>query len=110
MDCSTLDAADPDKYNNNVLIVDGKETALPSVVMTHPFGISKKWVIQDTESMVDLTFTPSSIHARNLNIIILHKRGKSIYGTFEGVLMDSEGNKITLKNFPGIISGNSIRL
>ena len=45
MQYSNLDAANADLYNNNVLIVDGKPTALPSVIMTHPFGIDKNWII-----------------------------------------------------------------
>ncbi len=107
---SNLDAADSDKYNDNVLVVDGKPTALPSVLMTHPFGINKNWIIQDTESMVDLTFTPISLNRRILNIIALRTDYSIIYGTFEGVLLTSDGEKIILKNFPGILDRNSLRL
>lgn len=106
---SNLDAADPDKYNDNVLIEDGETTTLPSVIMTHPFGMSKKWVIQDTESMVDLTFTPESLCSRLLNLIILRRSYTTMYGTFNGVLMNSKGEKITLKDFPGIINRNFVR-
>lgn len=106
---SNLDAADPDKYNSNVLIEDGEITTLPSVVMTHPFGVDKKWIIQDTESMVDLTFTPSSLCTRLLNIIFLRRYYTSMYGTFDGVLLNSKGEKIILKNFSGIINRDFLR-
>ena len=106
---SNLDAADSDKYNDNVLIVDGEPTALPSVVITHPFGISKKWVIQDTESMVDLTFTPRSLCSRLINIIFFRRSYTSLYGTFDGVIMDSKEQKYNLKNFPGVISRSFLR-
>ena len=107
---SNLDAADADSYNNNVLVVDGKITALPSVYITHPFGINEKWVIQDTESMIDLTFTPVSINSSILNLIALRTSYNTIYGTFEGVLLTSDGEKIPLKNFPGILQKGVLRI
>lgn len=107
---SNLDAADSDRYNDNVLVVDGKQTALPPVYMTHPFGIDKSWVIQDTESMVDLSFTPLSSNSRTLNIIALRSTDNMIYGTYDGVLLTTDGEKITLKNFPGILYRNLIRI
>ena len=106
---SNMDAADSDSYNSNVLIVDGKQTALPPVYMTHPFGIDKNWIIQDTESMVDLTFTPRSLCSRLINIIFFRRSYTSLYGTFDGVIMDSKEQKYNLKNFPGVISRSFLR-
>jgi len=107
---SNLDAADNDNYNSNILIVDGKETPLPPVYITHPFGINDKWIIQDTENMVDLSFTPISVNSRILNIIALRADYKNIYGTFDGVLLNADGEKILLKNFPGILQKGTLRL
>ena len=107
---TSYDAADSDKYNANILVCDGQNTALPSIVATHPFGLNKKWIIQDTESMVDLTFTPSSVYRRALNLIALRSSYSHIYGTFEGVLLDKDGNKITLKDFPGMITRSYMRM
>ena len=107
---SNMDAADSDTYNCNLLVVDGKQTALPPVYMTHPFGIDKNWIIQDTESMVDLTFTPLSTNSRTLNLIALRTSYYTMYGTFEGVLLDSNGEKIILKNFPGLLHKGMLRL
>ena len=107
---SNMDAADSDTYNCNVLIVDGKKTALPPVYMTHPFGIEKNWIIQDTESMVDLTFTPVSTNSRTLNLIALRTTYNTMYGTFEGVLLTENGEKIILKNFPGVLEKGMLRL
>ena len=110
MEETSYDAADPDKYNANILVCDGVSTALPSVVVTHPFGLNKKWIIQDTESMVDLTFTPVSLYRRALNLIALRSSYSHIYGTFEGVLLDKDGNKINLKDFPGMITRSYMRM
>lgn len=110
MEATSYDAADCDKYNGNALVIDGVSTALPSVVATHPFGLNKKWIIQDTESMVDLTFTPSSLYRRALNLIALRSAYSHIYGTFDGVLLDKDGNKINLKDFPGMITRSYMRV
>lgn len=107
---SNLDSTDNDTYNENILIVDGKQTALPPVLMTHPFGKDKDWIIQDTESMVDLTFTPVSLDSNIRNFIIMRTAYTSIYGTFSGVLLDQNGEKIILRNFPGMLNSNLIRL
>ncbi|MCR5289026.1 MAG: DUF2804 domain-containing protein [Treponema sp.] len=107
---STLDAADTSKYNTNALFVDGEITTLPQIYITHPFGITKKWVIQDTDSMVDLEFTPLSDNARMMNAIIISTSYHMIYGTFNGILLTNAGEKITLKNFPGIIKETLLRL
>ena len=106
---TNIDASDADKYNSNVLIIDGKATPLPSVVITHPFGTSKTWIIQDTESMVDLTFTPVSIKHRVTNVIVSRTEQTAIYGTYEGVLATKDGEKIYLKKFPGLVFKNIVR-
>jgi len=106
---SNIDASDTDKYNNNALIVDGNPTALPPVEITHPFGIDKNWIIQDTEGMIDLTFTPASVKTRIVNVIIMRSSETKVFGTFEGVLLTKDGDKIMLKNFPGIICKNRVR-
>lgn len=107
---SNLDAADSDNYNENILYVDGKPTALPPVYITHPFGINNKWIIQDTESMIDLSFEPLSTDNRTLNIIALRTQYSTLYGNFEGVLLTESGEKITLKNFSGIIYTSLLRI
>ena len=90
--------------------VNGKITAMPPVLITHPFGISKKWIAQDTEGMVDLTFNPISVNSRTLNIVLMRNAYTTIYGTFEGVLVSDDGEKIVLKNCPGIVKKSHIRL
>ncbi len=107
---SNQDAANSDIYNDNILTVDGENSALPSVYITHPFGIKKTWIIQDVENMIDLSFSPISIDERNLNIIALRRIQSSIYGTFEGTLLTKNGEKISFKSLPGIINSSLLRL
>lgn len=107
---STQGALDEDTYNDNMLSIDGDITAMPPVTITHPFGISRKWIAQDTEGMVDLTFNPISLNSRTLNIVLMRNAYTTIYGSFDGVLVSKDGEKIILKNCPGIVKKSHIRL
>jgi hypothetical protein len=107
---STADAARPNDYNENFLFVSGKMTPLPSIKITYPFGVNGEWVIQDTESMVDLIFTPRSIYSRNHSVFVLTTRYRLIYGVFNGALVTKTGERIVLKDFLGITKKHLIRL
>ena len=102
--------SDKNTYNDNVLFVNNEITPLPPVTVTHPYGMSKKWIIQDTENMIDLIFTPESSSQRILSLVLLHAQFFTVYGTFEGVLITKDGKSITLKDFPGIIKNQRMRL
>jgi len=107
---SNLEAVDQDAYNENVLFCDGVLTPLPPVKITYPFGIRGKWIIQDTENMVDLTFTPISDHLRILSVFVLRTQSHTIYGKFEGVIRTKDGEDIVLKDFSGIVKKQLMRL
>jgi hypothetical protein len=107
---STIDAVRPNDYNENFLFCCGKMTPLPPVKITCPFGINGEWVIQDTENMVDLVFTPRSVYERMHSVFILTTRYHLMYGTFNGVLLTKTGEKIVLKDFFGITKKHLIRL
>lgn len=104
------DAINNDEYNDNILCVNANITPMPPVCITHPHGVNNKWVVQDTENMVDLAFTPISSNNRTLNILVIRNVYTTIYGTFEGVLLTQDGEKIVLKNCPGIVKKNLLRL
>jgi hypothetical protein len=101
---------DKDTYNENVLFVNNEITPLPPATVAHPFGRMKKWSIQDTESMIDLVFTPASASQRLISVFLLHAQYFTVFGTFDGVLVTKDGKSITLKDFPGIINNQRIRL
>ncbi len=100
----------PESVNQNVLFVDGKCTPLPPVKMTQPFGLNKKWVIQDTENMVDLTFEPVSRINRELRLLSFKILVSSIYGKFEGVLKTSDGQDIRISGLGGIARDQMLRV
>mgnify|MGYP004549651381 FL=1 len=97
-------------YNANVLFCDGTVTPLPPVLMTHSYGISNKWIIQDTENMVDLTFTPVSENLSKISIFILRTVYHTIFGTLEGTIMTAAGEKISFRSMAAIAENYLIRL
>ena len=104
------DAVDVDAINANLLFVNGVCTPLPPVVITHPFGLLNKWVIQDTENMVDLTFTPVSDNFRDMTFFVIHTKLHTIFGRFEGSLKTADGNDIPIHGFEGIAKYQVLRL
>ncbi|MGL4982224.1 MAG: DUF2804 domain-containing protein [Treponemataceae bacterium] len=110
LSATSFSASDELTYNDNALFVDGKTWPLPPVRITSFQGISKPWVIQDTESMVDLTFTPLSVSSHKLSAFFVHRNFHLLYGTFEGVLLTSEGESLFIKSFTGIAKHLRYRL
>jgi hypothetical protein len=95
-------SSDASRYNDNVLFIDGIVCPLPPVKITRPYGVTGVWIIQDTESMVDLVFTPISDSPRRLSAFVVRTDYHTVYGTFDGVLLTGDGEKITLRAVPGI--------
>lgn len=104
------DAVSTDKINRNILMYDGKVTPLPPVRITHPDGIKEKWIIQDTENMIDLTFTPLSVNLNQINAFVARAAYYTVYGTFEGSIMTADGEKISFKSLSGLSENYLIRL
>lgn len=98
---TSQEAVNPSKYNSNYLFYDGTVTPLPPVVITHHYGIMNQWVIQDTENMVDLTFTPYSDNHDKKSVFVLRTDQHTIYGNFEGELRTTTGEKLSFKNLDG---------
>jgi len=90
------------KNNENALWVDGKLTLLPPVLITMPNGPDADWNIQDVEGMVDLTFTPKELNKSGANHIFTRVDYLAPLGNFNGMLVNSDGEKIQIKNLFGI--------
>ena len=91
-------APDSYTYNDNILLYAGEKSPMPPVNITMPFGIEKNWNIQDTEGMIDVTFTPISLLTRSF----LRSGYNTIYGTFDGTVLTKSGKSIKLDAYPGI--------
>ena len=88
--------------NENALWVDGRLTPLPPVKITRSGGPESDWIIQDMEGMVDLTLTPKELIRYNMNFFLPQSFYESPLGFFNGVVVNSEGEEIPLKNIWGI--------
>ncbi|MGL4987353.1 MAG: DUF2804 domain-containing protein [Treponemataceae bacterium] len=107
---TSFSSPDEATYNDNALFIDGKTWALPPVRLTRFQGMQKTWVIQDTESMIDLIFTPFSISSNRLSAFFIHRNLHILCGSLEGVVLTGEGESIFIKGFTGIIKHLRYRL
>ncbi len=110
LEAGSQDAASPERYNSNILFYNGRITPLPPVVITHHYGILNKWIIQDTENMIDLTFSPISDNMNIISVMVLRTEYHTIYGTLDGMLLTAQGEKLNLKGFPALTKKYAIRL
>jgi len=95
-------AKETNKNNENALWVNGKLTPLPPVLITMPNGKDNDWVIQDVEGMVDLTFTPKEANKSGAKLMITNIDFNAPLGYYNGVLVNSDGEKIQIKNLFGL--------
>jgi hypothetical protein len=93
---------DQARYNENCLWINNKAWALPPVKVTRPQGPSGEWIIQDTEGMVDLVFTPEVPNEVRFNIGILESDYYGPLGSFRGFVSNGEGEKIQAELLYGV--------
>jgi len=78
--------------NENALWIDGSLTPLPPVKITRNGDESSEWIIQDMEGMVDLVFVPKEL-GHNTNSDCQYS-----LGVFNGLLLDSDGEEVPVRN------------
>jgi hypothetical protein len=82
------------RYNENCLWINNKVWPLPPVKVTRPQGPTGEWIIQDTEGMVDLVFTPELKNDVRFNLGIIESDYNGPLGSFRGFIKNGEGEKI----------------
>ncbi len=85
---------DQARYNENCLWINNKVWPLPPVKVTRPKGIAGEWIIQDTEGMVDLVFTPELANDIRFNLGVLESDYSGPLGSFRGFIKNGEGEKV----------------
>lgn len=98
---------DQEKYNENILWLEGETSILPPVKFTRSpeskdFCDHSTWIIKDEHDMVNLKFS-----VRNMNPMIMHALVVNIdyyvaFGTLEGYIRDEDGNKYVLDGMMGM--------
>jgi hypothetical protein len=94
-------AMESNRNNENALWLNGKLTLLPPVLITMSEGPDAAWTIQDVEGMIDLTFTPKQEIKSIAKLGFTRADFFAPLGYYNGVLLDSEGEKIQIKNLLG---------
>ena len=95
-------AKEPFKNNENAFWVDGQLTHLPPVKITRSTGSESEWVIQDMEGMVDLVFIPKEAIRYKLNFFLPRSYYESPLGLYNGMMVNSAGEQISLRNVWGM--------
>ncbi|MCL2802133.1 MAG: DUF2804 domain-containing protein [Treponema sp.] len=90
------------KNNENALWQNGILTPLPPVLITMPNGLDAEWVIQDVEGMIDLTFTPKELNKSGAKLGFTRADFIAPLGYYNGMLVNSSGEKIKIKNLFGL--------
>ena len=67
-----------------------------------PQGIESGWVIQDLEGMVDMTFIPGKNIKMAANLIVARASYDTPLGYFNGMLLNSKGEQISIRNMWGM--------
>ncbi len=98
---------DQDKYNENILWLEGKTSILPPVKFTRSpeckdFCDYSEWLVKDEHDMVNLKFK-----VYNMNPMIVHAKVFAIdyyiaFGELEGYLRDEDGKKYVLDGMMGM--------
>ena len=85
---------DQARNNENCLWINNKVWPLPPVKVTRPQGPKGEWIIQDTEGMVDLVFTPELANDVRFNLGFIECDYNGPLGSFRGFIGNREGEKI----------------
>jgi hypothetical protein len=93
---------DQTRYNENCLWINNKVWPLPPVKVTRPQGSSGDWIIQDTEGMVDLIFTPEVSNDVRFNLGVIESDYHGPLGSFRGFVANGEGEKIQAELLYGV--------
>jgi hypothetical protein len=67
-----------------------------------PGGVESDWIIQDLEGMVDLVFTPQEQMRTGVNVLVTHTEYETPLGYYNGMLVSSGGEQITVRNLWGM--------
>ena len=99
-----------EKYNENCLWLDGKMYTLPPIKITRPSGVEQIWEVRDDYGMVRLNFTPLEDMPVYLNLVLVETRYHGPTGSFEGYIVDPDGNQICFNGFSGMGEKKYIRM
>lgn len=101
---------DPEKFNENCLWLAGRMHPLPPIRIHRPAGVNGTWRVRDEYGMVRLSFTPKHDLPISLKLGLAQVRYHGPAGTFEGFILDPEGNPVSFDGFFGMGEKKFVRL
>ena len=98
---------DQDKYNENILWLEGKSSLLPPIKFTRSpeskdFRNYSEWIVKDEHDMVNLKFKVYGINPMIMHAGIVNIDYYVTFGELEGYLRDEDGNKYVLDGMLGM--------
>ncbi len=98
---------DQDKYNENILWLEGKTSILPPVTFTRTvesadFKDYSEWIIKDEYDMVNLKFKVYGMNPMVMHALVVNIDYYITYGELEGYIRDEDGKKYVLDGMLGM--------
>ena len=98
---------DQEKYNENILWLEGKTSILPPITFTrNPESKDLKdyseWIVKDEHDMVNLKFKVYNMNPMIMHALVVNIDYYVAYGELEGYIRDEDGKKYVLDGMLGM--------
>ena len=98
---------DQEKYNENILWLEGATSILPPVKFTRSpeskdFYDHSEWIIKDEHDMVNLKFKVYNMNPMIMHALVVNIDYYVAFGELEGYLRDEDGKKYVLDGMMGM--------
>lgn len=98
---------DQEKYNENILWLEGKTSILPPITFTRnpeskDFKDYSEWIVKDEHDMVNLKFKVYNMNPMIMHALVVNIDYYVAYGELEGYIRDEDGKKYVLDGMLGM--------
>lgn len=98
---------DQEKYNENILWLEGKTSILPPITFTRnpeskDFKDYSEWIVKDEHDMVNLNFKVYNMNPMIMHALVVNIDYYVAYGELEGYIRDEDGKKYVLDGMLGM--------
>lgn len=98
---------DQEKYNENILWLEGKTSILPPITFTRnpeskDFKDYSEWIVKDEHDMVNLKFKVYNMNPMIMHALVVNIDYYVAYGELEGYIRDEDGKKYVLDGMFGM--------
>ncbi|MFI3229336.1 MAG: DUF2804 family protein [Bacillota bacterium] len=103
-------STDPEKYNENIIWIEGKSYPLPPVTFDIPSKKATTWHIKDQHGMVDIKFEISDVFYLPIHAIVIDAYYALPYGKIYGYVKNEEGKVFNVDGMLGIGENKTTRM